>query len=88
MTCHGIDADGVAFTPEKLTWAASQPFYSEAKYFAVDDSAKHAAEYVKHGIPVVVPQKSYNSEVAGLENITYVPAGSNPLDFMQKLFAL
>ena len=88
LTRHGIDADGVAFAPEKLTWAASQPYYSEAKYFAVDDSAKHAAEYVKHGIPVVVPQKSYNSEVVGLKNITYVPAGSNPLHFMQKLFAL
>lgn len=78
---HGIPADGVAFAPEKFVWAASQTFYSKVNFFAVDDSPKHAAEYVKHGVSVVVPQKPYNSEVANLTNVKYIPDGIDPHKF-------
>jgi len=69
---HDIPADGVAFSPEKFVWLAEQSFYTKAKVIAVDDSAKHAAEYVKHGVPTVVPHKPYNTEVSSLKNIVYV----------------
>ena len=75
-----IPADGVAFTPEKFNWFSQQKIYGSQKFFAVDDSAKHAAEYVKHGVRVLVPEKPYNTELRGLKGITYVPAGENPLE--------
>jgi hypothetical protein len=77
-----IEVDGVAFAPEKFIWLTKQPFYSKGKYFAIDDSAKHSAEYAKHGVKVLVPEKPYNQEVRGVNNIVYVPRGSNPIDFI------
>lgn len=74
----GIEVDGVTFTPEKFRWVSEQPFYDKHEIIAVDDSAKHAAEYAKHGIRVVVPQQSYNSEVIGLDNVIYVESGFDP----------
>lgn len=74
----GIEVDGVTFTPEKFRWVSEQPFYDKHEIIAVDDSAKHAAEYAKHGIRVVVPQQSYNGEVAGLDNVVYVESGFDP----------
>jgi hypothetical protein len=88
LSRNEIPADGVAFTPEKLNWLTGQKFYSASKCFAVDDSAKHVAEYVKHGVPAVVPQKTYNTEVAGLANVSYVPEDTDPLEFTKNLIAL
>jgi hypothetical protein len=82
---NGIQADGVAFAPEKFVWLTDQKFYSRGKYFAVDDSAKHSAEYAKHGVKVLVPEKPYNQEVRGVNNISYVPRGSSPIDFIPVL---
>jgi hypothetical protein len=83
---HGIEADGVAFTPEKFVFLTDQPYYSgQHRYFAVDDSAKHAAEYAKHSVTVIVPEKSYNREVSGLSNIHYVPKSHDPIEVLKKL---
>ena len=79
---HNIEADGVAFTPEKFVWLTEQAYYSGGKYFAVDDSAKHAAEYAKHDVAVLVPEKPYNKEVQGCKNIIYVPRDADPADFI------
>lgn len=76
---HDIPADGVAFSQEKFAWVVDQPFYSKGKIIAVDDSPKHSAEYVKHGVPTVVPRKPYNGEVSGLVGIVYVEDDQNPL---------
>jgi hypothetical protein len=38
--------------------------------FAIDDSPKHASEYAKHGVRVLSPRKSYNTEITDLENVT------------------
>jgi hypothetical protein len=78
-----IDADGVAFTSEKFVFLTDQPYYSRGRYFAVDDSSKHAAEYAKHGVKVVVPQKTYNSEVSDLENVFYVPSDVEVVSFVE-----
>jgi len=76
---HDIEPDGVTFTPEKFVWLTDQPYFSKGRYFAVDDSPKHAAEYAKHGVHVVVPEKTYNSEVKGIERVVYVPADVDPM---------
>jgi len=77
---NNIPADDVAFTPEKFAWLAGQDFYKTAKLFAVDDSAKHASEYAKHGVTCVVPKKSYNSEVKNVKGIVYVEEADDILD--------
>jgi 5' nucleotidase, deoxy (Pyrimidine), cytosolic type C protein (NT5C) len=79
LSRHDIPADAVAFSAEKFAWVVDQPFYGKTKIIAVDDSAKHSAEYVKHGVPTVVPQKTYNGEVAGLSGVLYVPDDIDPL---------
>lgn len=85
---HDIPADGVAFSPEKFAWLADQPFYHKAKIVAIDDSAKHAAEYVKHGVPTIVPEKPYNAEVSKLKGIVYVPDESDPFDDIAKMLEI
>jgi len=85
LSRHGVDADGVAFTPEKFVWLSEQPFYVRGRYFAVDDSAKHAAEYAKHGVVTIVPEKPYNKEVNGVNNVVYVPRNANPVEFIPVL---
>ena len=82
---HNIPADGVAFSAEKFVWLAEQHFYSKAKVIAVDDSAKHAAEYVKHGVPTVVPRKPYNAEVASLKDVFYVDDDVDPFERVVEL---
>ena len=82
---NGFDVDGVTFTPEKFRWLSEQGFYTSAKVFAVDDSPKHAAEYAKHNVQVIVPEKSYNHDVANLDNIIYVPEAADPLQFIPTL---
>ena len=82
MSRNGIEADGVAFAPEKFLWLTEQKFYMNGRHFAVDDSAKHSAEYAKHGVKVIVPEKPYNQEVKSLNGITYVLRDSNPVDFI------
>jgi beta-phosphoglucomutase-like phosphatase (HAD superfamily) len=72
LKMYDIHADGVAFTPEKFVWLTDQPFFAAGRYVAIDDSAKHAAEYAKHGVRCVVPKLNYNAEVEGIENVFYV----------------
>jgi hypothetical protein len=69
---HGIEADSVAFSAEKFRWLSDQEFYGKTNVFAIDDSAKHASEYAKHGIDVIVPSTSYNKEVRGRKNVLYI----------------
>ncbi len=82
LSRHGIEADGVAFTPEKFVFLTDQPYYNKGKYFAIDDSAKHSAEYAKHGVHTLVPEKSYNSEVKSLPNVSYVAKDEDPMKYL------
>ena len=84
LSRQGIEADGVAFTSEKFVFLSDQPYYSGGRYFAVDDSPKHAAEYAKHGVDVIVPEKTYNTEVASVERVTYVPRGVDPTSYIER----
>ena len=72
LSKHGLEADAVAFSAEKFRWLSDQEFYGKTHVFAIDDSAKHASEYAKHGIDVIVPSTTYNKEVKGKENVLYI----------------
>jgi hypothetical protein len=68
-----IPYDSVAFSPEKYLWLVGQDFYSKKQLVCVvDDSSKHASEFAKHGVPVIVPVKSYNEDTQGIKGITRV----------------
>lgn len=88
LTRHDIPADGVAFSPEKFAWLSSQSFYHEARVVAIDDSAKHAAEYVKHGVPTIVPKKTYNTEVSNLKDVLYVNETQDPFNDIVKMLKI
>lgn len=72
----GLKFHRVSFSPEKMIWAAKSKYYDhDAIICAIDDSPKHSREYAKHGIPVIVPVKSYNEELRGVDNIHMVEEG-------------
>ena len=65
-----IPYDNLAFSFEKYRWLSDKPFYKEGQVVcAVDDSAKHAAEYASQGIRTFVPKRSYNGQVWDAENV-------------------
>lgn len=67
---NDIPYNNVAFSFEKYRWLSDKPFYRDNKVVcAVDDSAKHAAEYAAQGIKTLVPKRSYNGQVWDTENV-------------------
>ena len=77
-----IPYDDISFSCEKFRWCAQSKYYdSGAIKFAIDDSPKHAMEYARHGIPVKVPVKSYNSDIEH-ENIEFYSSFN---DILKKL---
>lgn len=58
----GIACHKLSFTPEKYRWLV-QSGYGANVVCAIDDSSKHVAEYVKHGVRVVCPRKTYNADL-------------------------
>ena len=62
--------DSVQLSSEKYIAVASLEAYKQGKVVcAIDDSPKHAAEYAMHGIPCLVPSRSYNQGVKDNEHI-------------------
>jgi len=59
---NGIACHKLSFTPEKYRWLV-QSGYGDRVVCAIDDSSKHVAEYVKHGVHVLCPRKTYNSDL-------------------------
>jgi hypothetical protein len=59
---YGIKCHRLSFTPEKYRWLI-QSGYGDRVVCAIDDSSKHVAEYVKHGIRVLCPRKTYNQDL-------------------------
>ena len=67
---NNIPFDSLDFSSEKFRWCAKSTYYDKgAIKFAIDDSPKHATEYVTHGISCFVPNKSYNKGVHDLDDI-------------------
>ena len=70
LSSNEIVYDSVAFSPEKYRWLLDKDFFKQGKMIcAVDDAPKHVAEYAKQGLKVLVPKRSYNSEVWDLKNV-------------------
>ena len=70
VRAHDICFDKLDFASEKLRWCMQSEYWtSGAIDFAIDDSPKHTSEYAKHGIRVFSPRKSYNTEIADLDNV-------------------
>jgi hypothetical protein len=79
---HLFSADAIDFSAEKFRWCAKSKYYDKGKIaFAIDDSPKHAKEYVNHGIKCFVPKKSYNENLEH-KDITFYD-GFN--DFLSKI---
>ena len=67
--CVG-EFDSVQLSSEKYIAVAGLEPYKHGKVVcAIDDSPKHASEYVMHGIPCIVPVRSYNMGVHNIEGI-------------------
>ena len=65
-----IKYDRLDFSGEKYRWCAQSDYFDQEKIIcAIDDSAKHAAEYAKHDIPVFLPPTHYNQEVHDMKNV-------------------
>jgi uncharacterized HAD superfamily protein len=59
---HSIPFDSIDFSTEKYIWISDKDYYNTNLLIcALDDSLKHASEYAQHGVPVIIPEKSYNS---------------------------
>jgi len=70
LSINSIPFDKIDFSSEKLRWCMKSEYWtSGAIDFAIDDSPKHVAEYAKHGIEVLVPNKPYNSEVHDYQTV-------------------
>lgn len=79
----GIKCSHIDFSPEKYRWLLTQDYYhSDVVLCAIDDSAKHSAEYEKHGIDVLSPRTSYNRE---LDNIAGVFVYDKPEQAYNKI---
>ena len=61
---NNIPFDGIDFSPEKYVWISDKDFYADGSLVcAIDDSLKHATQYARHGVDVVVPATSYNKSI-------------------------
>jgi uncharacterized HAD superfamily protein len=70
LRANNIPYDSIAFSYEKYRWLSDKSFFKEGRVIcAIDDSPKHAAEYAQHGIPTLVPMRSYNDKVWNDDNI-------------------
>jgi len=71
LESNGVKFDKLSFASEKLRWCMQSEYWVKNSIaFAIDDSPKHAAEYAKHGVSVLLPDKPYNREVQQLDGIT------------------
>ena len=57
-----VDCHRLSFATEKYRWLV-QSGYASNVVCAIDDSSKHVAEYIKHGVSVVCPKKTYNTDL-------------------------
>ena len=65
-----VHFDSVDLSSEKYIAVASLEAYKQGKVLcAIDDSPKHASEYAMHGIPCLVPIRSYNTGVHNTDGI-------------------
>ena len=65
MKFHRVD-----FSAEKYRWLTKSEYFDSGQIVcAIDDSAKHSAEYAKHGISTLSPVTSYNRELEDVDGV-------------------
>jgi len=80
-----VPYDRLSFSPEKYRWITQSEYFDSGKIVCmIDDSPKHASEIAKHGIPVLVPSKTYNTEVHRKDNIHVFYHPSECLNYIEK----
>lgn len=88
LELNQIPFDDISFSKEKYLWLTGQDFFQKNEvYCAVDDSSKHADEYAKHGIKVIVPARHYNEDIKDRNNI-YRFEFESPEKIVEKVLAL
>lgn len=86
LSKSGINFHHVDFSPEKFRWLVQKNFYdSDVTICAIDDSAKHASEYAKHGVTVFSPSKSYNQELKNIKNVHMYTDDEDVYDLVHNL---
>lgn len=71
LESNEVKFDKLSFASEKLRWCMQSEYWVKNSIaFAIDDSPKHAAEYAKHGVKVLLPDKPYNKEVQHTSGVT------------------
>tara|TARA_B100000700_G_scaffold328390_1_gene446043 strand:- start:1188 stop:2117 length:930 start_codon:yes stop_codon:yes gene_type:complete len=83
LSKSGLNFHRLSFSAEKYRWLTRTKYFDENKIVcAIDDSAKHCAEYAKHSIKTLAPVKIYNQEIEDLENVYMY---STPDDLYHKI---
>jgi len=64
LSRSGLKFHRVDFSAEKYRWLTKSEYFDSSQIVcAIDDSAKHSAEYAKHGVTTLSPVTSYNREL-------------------------
>lgn len=83
---HGITCHKLSFTPEKYRWLI-QSGYGDRVVCAIDDSSKHVAEYVKHGVVTLCPRKTYNRDLGQHDLLRWYDGPQDVIDIIASLRA-
>lgn len=79
--------DEIDFSGEKYRWCANSKYFDSSSIVcAIDDSPKHASEYAKHNIPVIVPSTYYNQEVKSMKNVFMVKNAKQAKNKIMSIF--
>jgi hypothetical protein len=66
----GLKFHRVDFSAEKYRWLTKSEYFDSGQIVcAIDDSAKHSAEYAKHGVSTLSPVTSYNRELEAVDGV-------------------
>jgi len=70
LSTSGLKFHRVDFSAEKYRWLTKSEYFDSGQIVcAIDDSAKHSAEYAKHGVPTLSPVTSYNTELKDVDGV-------------------
>jgi phosphoribosyl-ATP pyrophosphohydrolase len=70
LSRSGLKFHRVDFSAEKYRWLTKSEYFDSGQIVcAIDDSAKHSAEYAKHGVSTLSPVTPYNKELEDVSGV-------------------
>ena len=70
LSRSGLKFHRIDFSAEKYRWLTKSEYFDSGQIVcAIDDSAKHSAEYAKHGVVTFSPVTSYNTELEDVDGV-------------------